>query len=248
MWKFCFSMILTVCLSGICAADSLFVLAEDGFSEFLKHDFHKIALTKSSVFECKLSSEPEPGVIPVLQISTAEPPVQSESILFALRGDLFYANTENPVSGLTVAEAGQILAGTFRRWSGTEVPLKHICFAGTEKKSFPVQQKDEPLRIIVPDASLALQLIADEQTSAAVIPLVSAGSRCQGTKLLPVNGVLPTPETVMNGKYPCVKRYYLSIRKDAPAEIFALYEKLKSKEIKELLWKAGILPAVEMKK
>ena len=67
-------------------------------------------------------------------------------------------------------------------------------------------------------------------------------------KLLSVNGVFPTPETVMKGTYPCVKRYYLSVRKDAPAEIRALYEKLKSKEIKETLWKAGILPAVEMKK
>ena len=248
MWKICSAILAAGCLSGACAAERLFVLAEDGFSEFLKQDFHKIALSKSAGSECKLSSVPEQGVVPVLQISTAESPECSESVLFALRGDLFYANTENPVNGLTAAEAGQILAGTFRRWSGSEVPLKHICFAGTEKKVFPVQQKDEPLRIIVPDPSLALQLTAEELTSAAVIPLVFAGSRCQGAKLLSVNGVFPTPETVMNGTYPCVKRYYLSVRKDAPAEIRALYEKLKSKEIKETLWKAGILPAVEMKK
>jgi len=42
-----------------------------------------------------------------------------------------------------------------------------------------------------------------------------------GIKLLAVDGVAPSNETIKNGTYPIVTPYYAIIRKDEPADSFA---------------------------
>lgn len=241
------AILLAVALTGA-AAEKLFILAEDGFSEFLKLDIHKLGFDRNFGYDCKLSSVPEEGVVPVLRIGKQENQENCETVLFAVRGFLFFANAENPIKNLEPAEAQQILAGKYRKWSDTDVPVKQICFAGQELREFAVQEAGDPSRILVPEPMLALQLTAEELSTVAVIPLIYGDSRRKGTKLLSVGGVFPTPVSVMDGSYPAMTRYYLSVRNDAPAEIRAIFEKLRSKQIKETLWKAGILPAVEKKK
>lgn len=248
MKKAWIAMLLAGCLCCASAAEKLLILAEDGFSEFLKLDVHQLGFSQEFGYDCKLTAIPEPGVEPVLRIGTAEQQKNCETVLFAVRGSLFFANAENPVRSLTLEETKQILAGKFRKWNRTDVRVKQICYCGGDSRELPAKEKDDPLRIFVPEPMLALHLTAEELTSVTVIPLISGDSRRKGTKLLEVGGVLPTPENVMNGLYPAATRYFLSIRKDAPPEIRAIFEKLRTKQIKETLWNAGILPAVEMKK
>lgn len=241
---------ITIFLAGIMmfshAAEKLFLLAEDGFSDFLKQDFHRFAIRMSQKYDCKLSAIPESGVKPVLKIGTTPGSGEYETVLFAVRGSLFFANQENPVKGLSSVEVRQILDGSFRRWSRTRVAVKQICYSGSEK-IVPRQLKEESVPWVrFPQSGLALQMVADDITALGILPLTDAGlSYSSKIKLLPVDGVMPTPQTVMEGKYPACQRYYLSIRKDAPAEIRAIYETLRSKQTKLKLLQAGILPAVE---
>ena len=227
------------------SAEKLFLLAEDGFNEFLKEDFHRLGLNRQKDVECKLSSFPEPGLSPVLRIGKEPVPENCESVLFAVRGYFFFCNEENPVKELTAEETEQVLTGKFLCWKDTRVPLKQICYAGKEDLKRKVPGKGDPAWVRVPDPGLALQMVAEDLTALAVVPLIAAGTTVRGTKLLPVAGVIPTPKTVMNGTYPAVKRYFLSVRKDAPPEIRAVYERLRSKYTRAKLWNAGILPAVE---
>lgn len=243
-------LIAAVFLTGLAfcgvSAEKLFLLAEDGFNEFLKQDFHRLNLDRGRRdLECKLSAFPEEGLVPVLRIGKGPVSENCDTVLFAVRGYIFYSNQENPVKGLTAEEANGILNGTFLVWSDTKVPLKQICYAGSENLKRKQHRKGDPAWVKVPDPGLALEMTAADLTAAAVIPLISAGTVRKGTKLLPVNGVLPTPGTVMDGTYPAAVRYFLSVRKDAPPEIREIYERLRSKETRIKLWNAGILPAVE---
>ena len=242
-----FGMAVFLAVFAFCgfSAEKLFLLAEDGFNEFLKDEFHRLGLNRRDDSECRLSSFPEPGLLPVLRIGKEPVPENCDTVLFAVRGYFFFCNEENPVKELTAEEAEQVLAGTFSLWKDTRVPLKQICFAGMEEWNRKPPRKGDPARVKVPDPGLALQMVADDLTALAVIPLIAAGTTRKGTKLLPVAGISPAPETVMNGRYPAAKRYFLSVRKDAPPEIRAIYEKLRSRETKIKLWNAGILPAAE---
>ena len=236
--------LITFALCGY-AAEKLFLLAEDGFHEFLKKDFHKIAFSLSHTYDCKLSSIPDPEIKPMLRISTVRENGDYESVLFAVRGTMFFVHEKNPVKSLSSAEVKQIFDGSFRKWTRTGVPIRQVCYSGKGITAPAVLEKDAPVWVRFPDSEMALQMLEDDVRALGIISFVDAEVIVKQTKLLAVDGVLPTPQTVMNGTYPAAKRYYLSIRKNAPAEIRKLYETLRSKKTKQKLWNAGILPAAE---
>ena len=227
------------------ASEKLLLLAEDGFAEFLKQDFHRLALRLSRKFECKLTSVPESGVQPVLRISTVKESGIYKSVLFAVRGNLFFVNAENPAESLTSGELQQIFSGTFRKWNRTNVPLKQICYYGSGKIVPSRLEKESVPWVRFPGPDLALRMVAEDMTALGIIPLVNADISVDGTRCLSIDGVTATPESVFSGKYPGAKLYYLSIRNDAPEEIQKLYKKLLSKQTKIKLLNAGILPAVK---
>ena len=227
------------------SAEKLFLLAEDGFNEYLKNDFHALARRLSDRYECKLSSIPEKGVKPVLKIGKVKENGDYESVLFAVRGHLLLVNEENPLRDLSAEDVKNIFAGKFRMWKRTNVPLRQICYSGPERLKPDFQAKDSVMWIRFRTSQLALQMLSDDLTALAIIPFTDAGAIVKKTKVVSVGGVEPTPKNVMNGTYPAATRYFLSIRKDAPAEIRKIYLKLRSKQTKIKLLKAGILPAVE---
>ena len=227
------------------AAEKLFLLAEDGFTDFLKNDFHILALSVPEKYDSKLSAVPEKDTEPVLMISKKRGSEKYESVSFAVRGNLFFVNDRNPVKDFSPDELKQLLSGTFQRWSRTNVKLRQICYSGPERLKPDFQAKDSVMWIRFRTSQLALQMLSDDLTALAIIPFTDAGAIVKKTKVVSVGGVEPTPKNVMNGTYPAATRYFLSIRKDAPAEIRKIYLKLRSKQTKIKLLKAGILPAVE---
>ena len=227
------------------ASEKLLMLAEDGFIEFLKQDFHRLAISLLRKYDCKLTSVPESGVQPVLRISTVRESGNYKSVLFAIRGNLFFANAENPVESLTSGDLQQIFSGKFRKWNRTSVPLKQICYCGNRKIVPSGMEKGSVPWVRFPSPEIALQMVAEDMTALGVIPLVNADVSVEGTRCLSVDGVAATPESVISGKYPGVKLYYLSVRKDAPEEVQQLCKKLLSKQTKIKLLNAGILPAVK---
>lgn len=240
-----FAIFLLSSAFAVFSAEKLFLLAEDGFNEFLKQDFHILARSMSDRYDCKLSAIAEKGVKPVLKISKVKEDGDYETVLFAVKGNLFLVNEENPVKDLSVEDVKDIFAGKFRMWKRTNVPLRQICYSGPEKLKPEFLEKDSVMWIRFRSSQLALQMLVDDLTALAIIPFTDARVIVQKTKLVSVGGVQATPKNVMNGTYPAATRYFLSIRKDAPAEIRNIYLKLRSKQTKLKLLKAGILPAVE---
>lgn len=245
MKKACVTIFLLSLVLLAQASEKLLLLAEDGFHEFLKQDFHRLALTLSNRYDCKLTSVPEAGVQPVLRISTVKESGNYKSVLFAVRGNLFFVNEKNPVEGLTSADLKQIFSGTFRKWKRTSVPLRQICYCGSSQIVPGNLEKGSVPWVRFPDPGFALQMVAADMTALGIIPLVNADVTAKDTRCLTVDGITATPENVMSGKYPGAKLYYLSVRKDAPREVQEMFQKLRSKQTKFKLLKAGILPAVE---
>lgn len=239
--------ILLLCIIlWIQASEKLFLLAEDEFHIFLQQDFHRIALSLADRYDSKLSSVPEKGVKPVLKISTVKETESGyETVFFAVKGNVFFVNEKNPVKNLSSAELKQLFSGTFRRWSRTRVPIRQICYYGSEKMVPAIRESDSVPWVRFHNSPMALQMLTLDVTALGIVPFSEAALIVKGTKMLTVDGIAATPETVMNGTYPGAVKYYLSIRKDAPQEIRALYNKLRSKQTKLKLLKAGILPAVE---
>lgn len=65
-----------------------------------------------------------------------------------------------------------------------------------------------------------------------------------GLELISIDGVMPSDETIGDGKYPFLNEYYLVIREDTPAdsETMKLYNYILSDKGKEDIKKAGYIP------
>ena len=180
---------------------------------------------------------------PYLQMA-ADAADQYESVLFAVRGYLYFVNVKNPVTDLSRKEVDKLMSGKLRYWSKNAVKISQICYSGSEK-TVPRLESGAIPWVRFADPLLALQMVVLDETAIGILPLPVAAMKVNGTKLLTVAGITATPGTVMAGTYPASVRYYLSIRKDAPPEVRELYKTLRSKQTKQKLMKAGILPAIE---
>ena len=65
-----------------------------------------------------------------------------------------------------------------------------------------------------------------------------------GLELISIDGIMPSDETIGDGKYPFLNEYYLVIREDTPAdsETMKLYNYILSAKGKEDIKKAGYIP------
>ncbi len=65
-----------------------------------------------------------------------------------------------------------------------------------------------------------------------------------GLELISIDGIMPSDETIGDGKYPFLNEYYLVIREDTPAdsETMKLYNYILSDKGKEDIKKAGYIP------
>ena len=242
MKKACLTIFLLSVVLSAFSAEKLFFQIEDGFNEYLKNDFHRLALSLSQKYDIRLSAIQEKGVEPVLKITKeVSDDKKYDTILFAIRGNLFFVNEENPVTDLSLEEMQQILSGTYYSWKKNKARIRQICYTGSEKM-VPSNVDKAVLWVRFKEPYLALQMVSYDATSVGILPLKEAVLKVKGTKLLTVNGVAAIPRTVMDGTYPASVRYYLSIHRNAPAEVRKIYKELRSKQTKLKLLNAGILP------
>ena len=68
-----------------------------------------------------------------------------------------------------------------------------------------------------------------------------------GLKLISVDGIMPSDETIGNGKYPFLNKYYVVIREDTDinSPTRKLYDYILSDKGREAIIKSGYIPYVE---
>lgn len=169
----------------------------------------------------------------------------------------FLINEDNPVTSVTYEQIVDIYSGAITNWSelggddmeiiayqrpdssGSQVMMKAQVMKG-------VEMMPAPLELVSSEMDGLVDAIASYRNSAnaigySVYYYVDNMYMQQGIKLLGIDGVLPTNETIASGEYPYRQPFYAVIRADAPADSPArrLFDWLTTDEGRGLIEQAG---------
>ena len=146
---------------------------------------------------------------------------------------VFLVNEENPVTSLTQAQLIDIYTGKITDWSevgGAKAPI--IAFqrpeaSGSQSLFIKLLMQDQtpmeaPTEQRPAEMGGLIDAIAEYDNSAnalgfSVYYYVSRMVEMDGLRLLEVDGVAPSSETIASGSYPLVNEYYLVTRAGEPA-------------------------------
>lgn len=194
-----------------------------GYVRLINDDVDLIVVTEPSEDELKLAEEKgvELEVIPVVK-----------------EGFVFYVNGNNKVDNLTLEQIQKIYTGEIKNWkevggddeeirayqrpenSGSQTGMLSLVMKGLKLMEAPKEDIIETmLQIInvVSDYDNGKNSIGYSYYYYATTMYNEIDSEvAQGIKLLGVNGVKPTNETIQDGSYPIQTAYYIVIRKDEP--------------------------------
>ena len=147
----------------------------------------------------------------------------------ALDAFVFIASVENPVDGLTVAQARAIYTGDITNWKklgGPDVPIqayqRNEDSGSQELMEALVMQGAEMIdapSLILPTMMAPIYALRDDPAGIgySVYYYVTFMLPDPDVKLLAVDGVKPTSETIGNRSYPLTAEVYAVVRGDAAA-------------------------------
>lgn len=167
--------------------------------------------------------------------------------LVARDGVAIVVSRENPVASLTLTQLSGIASGGITAWKdvgGPDAPLTLIDWPKTSqlRKSFMdlVLQGEEPTHtaIVAKGYEEMAQLI---RSNAHAIGYVSYHYASPDLKVLPISGVEMNRATMLSGRYPLTRSFYLAVylKPSSLAESFVSFAL--SKEGQALLVEKGLL-------
>ena len=143
---------------------------------------------------------------------------------------VFIVNSENPVDDLTLEEVVKIYKGDITNWKevGGEdaeiVPYQRPKGSGSQTAMISLVMKDEnlmtaPMMQIEAEMGGLIDAVAEYDNSDVAIGYsyfyyVNTMYKRDTIKMLGINGVKPSLETIKNGTYPIYTNGYIVIRKD----------------------------------
>lgn len=178
---------------------------------------------------------------PLLAISTNRLP-DVQPIPFALKGTILAVNRKNPLNDISSGDVMKIMKNQYPYWQGTDVPVRNIYLASGSLRSKSGPSKGKTHFVETSSAQIAAELVKKDVTAVALLPLAYLLEPDNELKLLSVDGVAPEFEPVMNGRYPLVKRYSLSLDPAAPEAVRKLAERLLSPAFRSSLPAHGFIP------
>ena len=179
---------------------------------------------------------------------------------FATDALVFVVNEDNPVDGLTSEQVRKIYTGEITNWSqlgGDDVeivPFQRNQGAGSqtlmEKLVMDGQAMMEAPGVLVPDSmSGLLDAVRDYDNSPAAIGYTvfyyaNDMEMARGLKMLAIDGMTPSGETIRSGEYPFLNPYFVAIAADTPDDdpTRILYDWLLGPEGQKLAEMEGYVP------
>ena len=172
------------------------------------------------------------------------------STTVALDGIAIIVNEECPVSGLTVEQIASVFTGEITDWaafggSGEIACIGREANSGT-RDGFESITKTTDKCVLKQELTSTGAVITAVKSSANAIGYASYASveGQTGIKILTVDGVACTAETIKNGSYAIQRQFNLITRKDAPLSdaAQAFFDYMTSPEAAALIAKAGAVP------
>lgn len=165
--------------------------------------------------------------------------VELEVIPVVKEGFVFYVNGKNTVDSLTLEQIQDIYSGKITNWSevGGEdekiIPYQRPVNSGSQTGILSLVMKDkklmDPVNNIISTMEGIISAVADYKDgkgsigysyyyyATAMHNLIDENSE-NGIKLLGVNGVVPSYDTIKDDSYPIKTNYYIVLRKDEPQD------------------------------
>ncbi len=183
---------------------------------------------------------------------------------FATDAFVFVVNEDNPVDSITVDQAKRIYTGEITNWKelGGEdreiVPFQRNAEAGSQALMEKLVMQGTPMMepptgYVVGTMGQLMEAVKSYDGSPGAIGYsvyyyAEEMKMAQGLKLLALEGVAPTPETIRSEEYPLVNPKYVVIpadaAEDAPNRI--LYNWLLSEEGQKLVAHEGYVSILEV--
>ena len=190
-----------------------------------------------------------------------EQKVKLEYAPIGLDAPVFLINEDNPVESLTRQEIVDLYAGKITNWKevgGADQPI--IAYQRIENSGSQVMVEaqvmqgvpmmEAPTELRPAEMGELIDVIASYRNTAdsigySVYYYVHNMYMQEGIKLLKIDGVMPSNETIANGDYPYRQAFYAVIRADEPEDSPArrLYDWLMTEEAAALVSEAGYVPA-----
>ena len=193
-----------------------------GYVKLINGEADLIVVTEPSEEELKLAKEKgvELEVIPVVK-----------------EGFVFYVNGNNKVDSLTLDQIESIYAGEIKNWSEVGgdneeiIPYQRPVNSGSQTGILSLVMKNKklmnPLNNVIETMEGIIKTVANYANgkgamgysyyyyATAMYDLTDENSQDR-IKLLGVNGVKPSYDTIKDGSYPIQTAYYIVINKNAP--------------------------------
>ncbi len=193
-----------------------------GYVKLINGEADLIVVTEPSEEELNLAKEKgvELEVIPVVK-----------------EGFVFYVNGQNKVDNLTLEQIQKIYTGEITNWSevgGDDekiIPYQRPTNSGSQTGMLSLVMKDkkimDPVKNIIETMEGIIKVVADYNNGkdsigysyyyyATTMYDKIDSSVAQGIKLIGVNGVKPSYDTIKDGSYPIQTAYYIVINKNEP--------------------------------
>ena len=179
----------------------------------------------------------------------------------ATDGLIFVVNIDNPVNNLTTAQIKAIYSGKVTNWKevgGNDapiVPFQRNEGAGSQALMKKLVMKDTPMTdapstLIATEMGELMESVKSYDNSAnaigySVYYYANDMKKAQGLKILSVDGVEPSAETIRSRQYPHLNAYYCVIAAEQPAGSPArvLYDWMVSKDGQKLVAAEGYVAA-----
>lgn len=172
---------------------------------------------------------------------------------------VFFTSVDNPIDSLTLEEARGIYSGKIRNWKelgGDDAPI--LAFQRPENSGSQTIMENKvmngesmitpPREELIQEMGGLLTAVADYRNGRRALGYsfrwyVTALHAIPGLKLLPLDGIAPTPENIASGRYPVIAPFYAVVREGHTSpQIEALLTWIAGPEGQELVSRSGYVP------
>ena len=186
-------------------------------------------------------------------------PADIDFIQVAWDALVFIVHPSNPVASISFPDAMAIYDGSLRDWrrlKGTEAPIKLFLqrptkgLSGVESSLRTLVLKGQspitgPNATDLASTGIVEQLV--EKTPAAFGASGYSSARMRSVRMLALNGVTPTKESIVDRSYPLRRPLYLIVRKPASGDVKAFVDFALSREGQDLIASYGAISLREMR-
>ncbi len=194
------------------------------------------------------------------QSKTSDDPEDFEYITASRDALVFIVNKSNPINSITAAQVRAIYEGRINNWKQLGGPDLNVVSVITTPKGFggigeaiekyilngkrPQQQKNSSMQA----SSVAIWEQLVEQMPGGFASTGFGSARKRNVKMLRVNGVAPTRENIITGKYPFPRPLFIVIKRNAKPETRKFVDFVLSQKGQKLISSYGMPSLADIKK